>query len=210
MALKKSDSSGNGHYMLYHIEHARIFLLIRHIPKQLQEARGVGNFAKIVLSMSNKSTWWITLIKHVANCSKKQNMRPSATTLYKCSLCCWGCYCLHPLHIAGRLRWGQYIPGEWTSHVCKMRLMATKMDKRSLIIQMVTNHHMEKYKELLSETNEEKEKNEENEVVTEIHWRWAPAAENLPLTILAEMEKVFLRLGFSQMEAKKLMKDPLW
>ena len=50
-----------------------------------------------------------------------------------------------------------------------MRLMATKMDKRSLIIQMVTNHHMEKYKELLSETNEEKEKNEENEVVTEIH-----------------------------------------
>ena len=47
----------------------------------------------------------------------------------------------------------------------------------------------------------------EDDVVTVMLGRCTPAAESPPLTIIEEVEEMFLRLGFSQMVAPKLLDD---
>ena len=65
-------------------------------------------------------------------------------------------------------------------------------------------HDVEEDKESLKKANKEKE---EKEVVTVTLGWCAPAAESLPLSIIKEMEDMFLRLGFSPTVAQKLVDD---
>ena len=66
------------------------------------------------------------------------------------------------------------------------------------------NHDMEKDEESLSGADKEKE---EEEVVIVTLGKWTPTTESLPLTIIKEMEEMFLRLGFSQKVTQKLVDD---
>lgn len=50
-------------------------------------------------------------------------------------------------------------------------------------------------------------KKEEDEVVTVMLQRCTPAAESPPPTIFKEIEEIFVRLGFNQMIAQKLVED---
>ena len=50
-------------------------------------------------------------------------------------------------------------------------------------------------------------KKEEEEVVTVMLGRCTPTRESLSLTIVKEMEKMFLGLNFSQTVAQKLVED---
>ena len=62
---------------------------------------------------------------------------------------------------------------------------------------------VEEVKESPSGTNNEKEE----EVINVMLGRCAPAAECPPLTIVEEIEEMFVRVGFSQMVAQKLVDD---
>ena len=66
------------------------------------------------------------------------------------------------------------------------------------------NHYMEEDKESPSRANNHKE---EDEVETVSLARYMPDTEKIPLTIVKEMEEMFLRLGFIQIMAMKLVDD---
>ena len=66
------------------------------------------------------------------------------------------------------------------------------------------DHDAKEDKKPLSGVNKEKE---EHEAVTVMTGRHAPAAKSLPPMIVKEIKAMFLRLGFSQTVAQKLVDD---
>ena len=125
----------------------------------------------------------VSMANHINNKAcchvvQKYWKRPLAITLCKYSLCCQGYQCLHPLYIAGRLRWGWDQPGAQILQACQV--MATEMD----IAPQVSRQWQQWYWEGQGVVNGANEEKQEEEVVTTKLGRCAPASESLPPTII--------------------------
>ena len=95
-----------------------------------------------------------------------------------------------------------------------MGVMAIEMDKISLGVQTVMSMMWRRPRILwveqtsMKEEEEEKEKEEEEEeVVTVMNGKHKPAPESPPLTIVEEMDEMFLKLGCSKIVTQKLVDD---
>ena len=128
---------------------------------------------------------------------------PLTITLHECSFSCQGYYCLCPHCIAGsrnESRQTRNMNLMCLSHKCDGNQDGQEVSEHT----DGGNCNKGEYKESSSGPHKQKEEDVDD---TASPARCMPDRESLPLTIIKEMEEMFLRIGFSQTVAMKLVGD---